>query len=130
MSKQKKFILSVVVIILIFGIFAFFASKEEINKDSALDGFAQCLTEKGAKFYGTFWCSHCQKQKKSFGSSMKHINYIECSTPNGRDQTDVCKEANVDGYPTWEFSDGSRLSGELSLDILANKTSCQLSLIK
>jgi len=28
--------------------------------------FAKCLTQKGAKMYGTFWCPHCQNQKKEF----------------------------------------------------------------
>lgn len=128
MSKQKKFILLTLAIVLVFGFLAFFASKTETNKSSKLDSFAQCLTENGAKFYGTFWCSHCQNQKDSFGSSMKYINYIECSTLDGRGQTDICKEAGIDGYPTWEFADGSRLSGELPLEVLAEKTSCQLPL--
>jgi thiol-disulfide isomerase/thioredoxin len=28
------------------------------------DEFAKCLTDNGAKFYGAFWCPHCQAQKK------------------------------------------------------------------
>ena len=92
------------------------------------DTFAQCLKDKGAIFYGAFWCPHCQAQKKMFGSSVKLLPYVECSTPDGSAQTKECKEKGIDGYPTWEFSDGSRLSGEIPLEQLAEKTSCPLPL--
>ena len=40
------------------------------------DGVAQCLTEKGVKFYGAFWCPHCQNQKKMFGRSARLLPYV------------------------------------------------------
>lgn len=91
-----------------------------------LDGFAQCLKDSGAKFYGAFWCPHCQNQKTMFGKSAKLLPYIECSTPDGRGQLQICKDEKVEGYPTWEFADGSRQSGEVPLSILAEKTGCAL----
>lgn len=90
------------------------------------DGFAQCLKDKGAVFYGAFWCPHCQDQKKDFGKSAKYLPYVECSTPDGRGQNQACTDKNVEGYPEWIFADGSRESGRLSLDRLAEKTACQL----
>lgn len=96
------------------------------RKTGELDGFTQCLKEKGAIFYGAFWCPHCQNQKKLFGSSEKYLPYIECSTPDGSAQIRECREKKIEGYPTWEFADGSRESGELSLDRLAEKTGCVL----
>lgn len=90
------------------------------------DEFALCLKEKGALFYGAFWCPHCQSQKKLFGPSQKLLPYVECSTLDGRAQTKECIDKKVTGYPTWEFADGSRLNGEISLDKLAEKTSCPL----
>jgi hypothetical protein len=30
------------------------------------DEFAQCITDSGAVFYGTEWCSHCKNQKALF----------------------------------------------------------------
>lgn len=90
------------------------------------DTFAQCLKDKGAVFYGAFWCSHCQNQKKMFGKSEKLLNYVECSTPDGKGQLQACKDKNITGYPTWEFSDASRLSGEIPLENLAEKTGCAL----
>lgn len=91
-----------------------------------LDGFAQCLNDKGAVFYGAFWCTHCQNQKKLFGPSAKLLPYVECSTPDGQSKLPRCTEKNIEGYPTWEFAEGSRLSGVLSLARLAEKTGCTL----
>lgn len=98
------------------------------SQPGKLDQFAGCIKENGVVLYGTFWCSHCKNQKALFGKSAKFLPYVECSTPDGRSQTVICKDKKIDGYPTWEFSDGSRLSGELSLTRLAEKTGCQLPL--
>lgn len=91
-----------------------------------LDTFAQCLESKGAKFYGAFWCPHCQAQKRLFGNSVKLLPYIECSTQDGKQQLQVCIDAEIVQYPTWEFADGSRLTGERTLEELAAKTNCPL----
>jgi len=90
------------------------------------DTFATCLREKGAVFYGAFWCPHCQAQKKLFGSSAKLLPYVECSTADGNARTQVCIDKKIEGYPTWDFVDGSRLNGEIPLAQLAEKTSCEL----
>lgn len=90
------------------------------------DTFASCLKDKGAVFYGAFWCPHCQKQKKLFGTSQKLLPYVECSTLDGASQLQICKDRKIEGYPTWEFTDGSRLNGEIPLRQLADKTSCVL----
>jgi len=96
------------------------------NQPSKFDNFAQCLGEKGAIFYGAFWCPHCRNQKEMFGRAAKYLPYIECSTADGRGQLSVCKEQSADGYPTWVYSDGSRESGEISFERLAEKTGCEL----
>ena len=90
------------------------------------DGFARCLSERGLKMYGAYWCPHCQAQKKLFGSSQKLLPYVECSTADGTAQIQVCTDKKITGYPTWEFADGSRLGGEIPLVQLADKTSCVL----
>lgn len=91
-----------------------------------LDPFTQCLKDKGAIFYGAFWCSHCQATKKLFGKSAPLLPYVECSTPDGQNQTQICKDKQISGYPTWIFADGSILTGERTLQELADKTSCEL----
>jgi len=90
------------------------------------DEFATCLKDKGAVFYGAFWCPHCQATKKLFGSSAKLLPYVECSTADGKAQTQACIDKKIEGYPTWEFADSTRLSGEIPLETLAEKTACVL----
>lgn len=101
-------------------------SNRPADDGGRLVGFAECLKNEGAKFYGTFWCSHCQDQKDLFGSAKDSIPYIECSTADGRGQLQVCAEANIQGYPTWVFADGSEQAGTMTLEALAEKTGCEL----
>ena len=77
--------------------------------------------------YGAYWCPHCNDQKALFGVSWKKIDYIECSLPGGQGQKQECTVAGITGYPTWEFSDGTRESRVLSLEELADKEGCPLS---
>ncbi|MBI4098462.1 MAG: hypothetical protein HY437_00320 [Candidatus Magasanikbacteria bacterium] len=97
-------------------------------KPGEYDVLAQCLTDKGVKEYGAYWCPHCQKQKKDFGNSFRKITYIECGLPGGAKagQTLECDQANIKGYPTWVFPDESRLEGPQTLQTLAEKSGCPL----
>ncbi len=109
--------------IILMGILAIFLAACASDK---YNDFAQCLTDKDAKFYGAFWCPHCTRQKETFGSSFENVNYIECSLPDKTGQTEVCKEAKIEGYPTWEFADGSRTSRVMGMEELSQKTGCKL----
>ena len=91
-----------------------------------LDSFASCLKDRGAVFYGAFWCPHCQATKSLFGRSVKLLPYVECSTPDGKDQLQICKDKSIQNYPTWEFADGTRQTGELTLQQLSDATGCPL----
>ncbi|NCN99003.1 hypothetical protein GW923_02360 [Candidatus Pacearchaeota archaeon] len=118
--KNRNIVLGIVLVIILIG-----AIYLMLPKDSGdYDEFAQCLTDSGAKMYGAFWCSHCTNQKKMFGTSWSNINYIECSTPGGDGQTLECQQAGISGYPTWEFADSSRISGEVTIAQLSQKTGC------
>ena len=99
----------------------------DANQPGQYDTLAQCIASSGAKFYGAFWCPHCQNQKAIFGKSAKYLPYIECSTPDGRGQLQVCIDKGVVTYPTWYFPDNSSSTGEIPLTTLAEKTSCALS---
>jgi hypothetical protein len=116
-----------VIILLIFGaVITVLLRSSKTSAPGKYDAFTTCLKDKNATFYGAFWCTHCQAQKRLFGSSAKLLPYIECSTADGAGQLPICKDKDITGYPTWEFADGSRLSGEVSLEQLAEKTSCEL----
>ncbi len=124
--KQKNnklyILLSLAVILIIGGVVL--ASKN--SSPGKYDEFAVCLGEKGATFYGTYWCPYCNEQKKLFGKSSSKIPYVECSLPGGKGQTQVCKDAGIKAYPTWEFANGERQTGVIKLDELAEKTGCEL----
>ncbi|HEX9664583.1 MAG TPA: hypothetical protein VGA49_02045 [Patescibacteria group bacterium] len=97
-----------------------------LSQPGPLDAFAKCLKDKGATYYGAFWCPNCQRQNDLFGKSKKHTPYVECSTPDGQGQKQVCQQAEITNYPTWEFADGSRDIGVQPLEDLAEKTGCEL----
>jgi hypothetical protein len=90
------------------------------------DAFAKCLTDAGTVMYGAYWCPHCLNQKEAFGDAWDYVNYVECSLPNRAGSTQVCTDAGIESYPTWEFADGSRQSGEVPLTTLAELTGCVL----
>lgn len=90
------------------------------------DSFVKCLAEKGVVMYGAYWCPHCKEQKELFGTSFEQVAYVECADPeNPRQQAGACREAHIDGYPTWIKADGKRLTGVQSIDALAQWSDCQ-----
>jgi thiol-disulfide isomerase/thioredoxin len=128
MNTNAKIFISVIFLLIIGTIVTVIVRNDQTTstEPGKYDTFATCLKDAGATFYGAFWCPHCQAQKKAFGKSAKLLPYVECSTADGNGQTQICLDKNITGYPTWEFADGSRLSGEVPLEQLAEKTSCVL----
>ncbi len=128
MDNNVKIFISVIGI-LVLGLVGMVVLRSNEGKTSTpgkYDALAQCIKDKGAIFYGAFWCPHCQTQKKMFGSSAKLLPYVECSTLDGKSQLPECTAKGVSSYPTWEFLDGTRLNGEIELVDLAAKTGCAL----
>lgn len=124
-QKNKWLIIVLVVSVLsIFFIGIWFYWQDQ--QPGKYDNFARCLKDKKVIFYGAFWCSHCQNQKRLFGKSEKYLPYIECSTIDGQGQLKICQDKKIQSYPTWEFADGDRLVGVVSLSVLSKKTNCQL----
>ena len=115
---------------LVIGIFAaglVVATTAPSEAAATLASFGRCLKSKGATFYGTSWCPHCDAQRDTLGDAMDYVKYVECSVEGARGETTAaCKKADVDGYPTWTFADGSREGGAQSLRNLATKTGCTL----
>lgn len=117
-GKYLFYLIGAAVLVLIIY-FVFFSAS------SQYDAFAQCLTDRGATFYGAWWCPHCKEQKDLFGSSTRYLNYVECSAPDGNTQYPVCSNLGIQGYPTWIFSDGSR-GDQMTLEELSQRTGCPL----
>ena len=126
MSKQNTLIVLAILLFVVVPVVLFAMLSTKPPESGKYDALASCLTDKGVKFYGAYWCSHCKAQKEMFGSSFERLKYIECSLPGGQGQTEECNKAGIKGYPTWEFGDGERLSGEVALATLAEKSECSL----
>lgn len=107
------------------GAFAYVRMTEKTAGPDPRVALAECLTEKGVKMYGAYWCPHCQKQKKLFGKAFEKVTYVECAVPGDpRSQTQACKDADIQSYPTWVFPDDKRVTGEQSLTQLAERADC------
>ena len=118
---RNKIIIVVVLIALVVMIGYFWTAPGKY------DDVADCLTAKGVTFYGAHWCPHCKAQKAMFGKSMDRIVYVECADPvNPKKQTQACKDADINSYPTWIFPDGTRMAGTVEVIDLARKANCNV----
>ena len=114
----------IIIVIIVAGVGASVFVKA---RPGQLDTFAQCLKDKGVIFYGAFWCPHCQATKAMFGSSARLLPYVECSTPNGQDQLQICKDKGIQQYPTWTFPGTTTvMTGEHTLQELSAASGCPL----
>ena len=129
---MKLFIGSLVVLLFVGGLLMFIKSSDVTSdpvgpKTGTLyDTMAKCIKDSGAIFYGARWCPHCQEQKREFGDSAQYLPYVECATADNKGQTKICADNGIKSYPTWKFKDGTELNGTISLEDLAQKTSCPI----
>jgi hypothetical protein len=96
-------------------------TESEVFNDEQL---ASCLTEKGAKFYGAFWCSHCEEQKKTLGPALSRIEYIECDAKGPEGDPQACTDAGITAYPTWTMPGAPDKQGAHSLEDLSTWSGC------
>jgi hypothetical protein len=121
-TKLGKRVLYAVVIIAAFGL-AYYLGTRVQHK---YDGFARCLSDRGVKMYGAYWCPHCQEQKEAFGASFEYVPYVECGVKGDlHAQSQVCKDEKVNHYPTWQFPPtGERVERVFTLQELSDRTGC------
>lgn len=125
-KKYSGLLITLAAVVLVIGGLVYL-SKRQSDAPGQYDGLAQCLTQKGVKFYGASWCPHCTEQKRMFGSSMKYVDYVECAVPgNQRGQSKACDDAKIESYPTWVFPDGTRTTGEQLPKMLGEKAGCSV----
>ncbi len=80
---------------------------------------AEHLSRIGAKEYGASNCGHCYAQKQLFGAeAAEKLPYIECNPQAKNSQVELCRQANIEGTPTWEIK-GKKYPGTQSLQTLA-----------
>ncbi len=126
MKLKPILVVGIIIAVILVGLIWFNISGNTIKSSGKYDNFAKCLTDSGVKMYGAYWCPHCNNQKQMFGDSWQYVDYIECSLPNRAGQTQVCNQAGIKAYPTWEFQDGKRVEGELTFQQLSQYSNCQL----
>lgn len=90
--------------------------------EDAIDlvALAKALTDSGARFFGAAWCPFCTEQKELFEDGGKFLPFIEVTNPD-RTPNQIAVNEGISDYPTWEFSDGTRLTGVQSLTTLAQR---------
>lgn len=105
------------------------ASKKLSNKfipNPSKEALASHLQKQEAKMYGTYWCLACKGQKQSFGKeAFKKITYIECDPAGPNPQVALCKNLNINSFPTWEIKGQLSCQGGCSLDKLAELSGYQ-----
>ena len=105
--------------------------------ENQIDGdyaeLAQCLTNKGVKLYGTWWCHNCDNQKKLFGKAFQYIDYTECDEGGYEADPEACRRAGIRAYPSWVFpglgeEPGTPLiiTGTRSLEFIAETADCPI----
>jgi len=127
-QKDPAFLRKVIigaVLVVVFGATYYLGYHRHMHK---YDEFARCLTQKGVKMYGAYWCSHCSDQKALFAQSFKYAPYVECGVPGTTAKlADVCSDAAIKHFPTWQFPPvGERVEGVVPLQDLSFRTGCPL----
>ena len=79
-----------------------------------LVAFAQALTQSGARFFGADWNQATTDQRELFEDGAQHLDFIELTTP-ARNSNSIAIANNLTGE-TWEFGNGLRVTGTLSLE--------------
>jgi|SRR5579859_1529522 len=123
-QKWRRMAIYAAVVLVVFGVAYYFYHRSQHQHDA----FARCLSERGVKMYGAWWCPHCIEQKEKFGASFEYAPYVECGIKGQtQGQSQVCKDADVKHYPTWQFPPtGVRVERVFSLDELSDRTGCAL----
>lgn len=114
------------VVLLMLAVVSGLSTVARSSDQTTVDAFAKCLTTKKVTIYGSFWCSHCDDQKKLFGNSLQYVNYVECSQRDDREVVFACRIKQIRYTPTRIFADGERREGMQPLQQLSTKTGCSL----
>lgn len=121
LNKLMLPIVLIVVIALVAGSIMLFLPKPVSNTQAA--ALANCLTENGAKMYGTSTCPDCKRQKAFFGDAFQFVNYVECFIDGEPNQE--CLDVEIERFPTW-IIDGVKYTGSKQLSQLAELSGCSL----
>ena len=86
-----------------------------------LVGFAKALAAAEVRYFGAAWCPACTVQKQLFGDGGEFLPFIEV-TNSDRTLNEIGVAAEIETFPTWDFPDGTRATGVLSLTELSERS--------
>ncbi len=93
------------------------------------DAFARCLTARGVKMYGAWWCPHCVEQKEKFAASFEYAPYVECGI-KGDTQRAVAEFVRTKMSTNIRRGSfrrlGERVARVFTLQELSDRTGCPL----
>lgn len=119
LPTRRSFLLTLTGGLAILGIAAAGCSPADQAASKSYEArLAEHLTAQDATMYGAFWCPHCADQKELFGEAVETVPYVECDPEGENAQPELCREKDIQGYPTWEIN-GEFYPGTQSLEELA-----------
>lgn len=86
-----------------------------------LVAFAKALDAADVTFFGAAWCPSCNSQKQLFGDGGQFLPFVEV-TKADRTLNPIGVAEGISTFPTWEFPDGSRATGLLTLDQISQRS--------
>ncbi len=92
-----------------------------------LVAFAKLLASAEVKLFAAAWDAESTIQRQLFGDGADDLFFIEV-TDSEREFNDVAAAEEVDVLPTWEFQDGSRFEGRLSLEEISVRSEIDIPL--
>lgn len=86
-----------------------------------LVAFAKLLASSEVKYFAAAWDADSTAQAQLFGDGADDLPFIEVTGPD-RQFNDVAAAEEIDFLPTWEFPDGSRFEGVLTLAEISSRS--------
>lgn len=86
-----------------------------------LVAFAKALDAADVTFFGAVWCPACTEQKKLFGDGAQYLPFIDVTNAD-RTLNALGQAENITTFPTWEFPDGTRATGALTLQEISTRS--------
>lgn len=87
--------------------------------------FAQGLASAGVKLYGAKWDVATTTQRDLFEDGRQFLPFVDVTAAD-RTRLPLADSLDIDVYPTWVFTDGSRLEGVQSLVTIAQRAGITL----
>ncbi len=126
---EKKIIIGVCVLLVIFGVLYFLALSENFEEESETDmvSFVECLKERGVVVYGSSTCPACTNLVEEYGGiEVIEPIYLDCSGFGEEGESARCQEEMKTNYVPEIQINGEVLEEWGSPEVLQLRTGCEL----